>query len=1336
MRNPGGWRTIVLAAAAVGIGSMGEAAVSGRVLGADGSPIPGATVEALEHESAEETGERRAAGRSRTPVLTATSAADGSFTIESTRPFAWVQASAAGHAPAIALADDNAPLQIRLTRAPLRRAVLTAGGKPVAGAIVVWFSGEGAERVVRSAPDGSFEAPDPAQTHAQLAVLHADFAPLLAYVGESGMKSLDQQLETGVAITGSAVDHASGRAVADARLWIDDTWPLARTDAKGAFVIPHVARDWTSTTARTPRLVGTAERKPGPVVIRMKASRSLSGTVIDAATRRPLAGASVAVAASRSSAWGTDSGTTSTALTDARGQYTLSGLAAGRYEPYVGRAGYSHSTDETNRTIDLRSAATARFDAALKRLPQVSGRVEDERHRPVEGALVSLGMKGSPNVYASFSGGFNSMFAAVADASSRTAADGSFTLSIPVEPEPGQDLAAALKDRQLLVLKPGFAAAQAAIEVRGTAPAPLVVTLPQGIELQGRVTGADGSPVAGVAVTAAEDGAMSGVQLPTAMLLKAMKDDGWTTSDGAGGFALRVHPTAHLLYFRKTGYAPKLAPNHDPRPGQPLEVVLDPAARVAGRVTRADGRGVADAQVYTTDSFSWHEAAQATTSADGAFEITDLPPGVYKLSVRHEGTGANTSRTVEAPTTDLQIVLAPTVTLRGRVLDAGSRQPVPRYQLALMSGGDQGSSSRNLDAEDPSGAFSLEDVAIGEARLTISAEGYASKAVSDLTLEEGNEPPLLEVLLEAEAAVRGRVTSQGGGPLAEADVSVKTPRDANVDVTTDEDGEYDLRGVAPGELTLEFSAQGYVTETRTLDSRESTRLDVTLKRGLTLKGEVVKAGVGVPNVSVSARSSAIGASDQSVESGEQGRFVIEGLVPGRYTVSAGSRGEGSAKLEDVNPETSGPIRLTLDRAGTAVIHGKVVGLSGEEFGMAMVSATSEETGVSGQAVIDASHAFRMEDAPAGRVKVRAYASSITAGLARSSRTVELNLAPGSETETVLEFASDDNTITGTVTRDGAGVPFVTVGFGGSAEQGGSARADARGVYQVQLEPGSYQVHVYGDHVSFQTEYVVTASAQFDIDVTGGSIAGRAVHADGGAPVSGVEVSFFRVGGGENKPDGSATTGAQGGFSERSLREGRYRLITSKPGYGQEVRDVEVARGATAEVLFELTPAEGVSVTVVDARDSRPLEAIVVVRDQARRIVANRHSGADATGLLNIPLADGSYLLSTSATGYGTVTVPVTAPTQGLRLGLTPGGTLVIESSRDLKGRVRLVQPDGEEYVRCWCNGIAEIQLKGRRTSVENVTPGSYTVEIVDSPEATSPRAVVIREGQTSTVAIE
>jgi hypothetical protein len=99
---------------------------------------------------------------------------------------------------------------------------------------------------------------------------------------------------------------------------------------------------------------------------------------------------------------------------------------------------------------------------------------------------------------------------------------------------------------------------------------------------------------------------------------------------------------------------------------------------------------------------------------------------------------------------------------------------------------------------------------------------------------------------------------------------------------------------------------------------------------------------------------------------------------------------------------------------------------------------------------------------------------------------------------------------------------------------------------------------------------------------------------------------------------------------------------------------------------------------------------------------------------------------------------VTAPGRGLRVPLTPGGTLVIESARELKGRVRLVRPDGEEYVRCWCNGIAGIELSGRRTTTENVAPGSYTVEVVDAAgkPVASPASVVIEEGRTASLQLQ
>ena len=39
---------------------------------------------------------------------------------------------------------------------------------------------------------------------------------------------------------------------------------------------------------------------------------------------------------------------------------------------------------------------------------------------------------------------------------------------------------------------------------------------------------------------------------------------------------------------------------------------------------------------------------------------------------------------------------------------------------------------------------------------------------------------------------------------------------------------------------------------------------------------------------------------------------------------------------------------------------------------------------------------------------------------------------------------------------------------------------------------------------------------------------------------------------------------------------------------------------------------------------------------------------------------------------------------------------------------KLIMPSGEEYIRCWCNRIAELWLDGPLTTFDNIAAGSYT----------------------------
>ena len=1302
-----------LALLATALASAAHAAVAGRVRGTDGKPVAGVTVTALARESAEERGARHAAGRPRAAVATARSGADGAFRIEAVRPIAWLEARAEGFVPAAATAVDDSLVTFTLRKSETKRGVVRAYGKPVAGAVVVWTA-DGAEQISRTSADGVYQAPDPGTSPAVVLVIHPDFAPLEEPVAGKG-STLDRELTRGSAVTGSVVDGA-GRPVPGAVVVLDGDPPAGRTDARGEFSIPHARAEWSYVTARTESLVGTAARKAGAVVITARPGRSVSGTVREEKTGLPVDGATVVATNSQGLSVSADS--------DARGQYLLRGLPPGRYRIYAGRDGFQTGPAEYRAAdrLDLRAVLAGRRDFTLARQPQITGRVEDEEKHPVDGALVLLGFKDTPAIY-----GADTSFGMEGTAT-RTGPEGSFRLRMPAAGEEAMEF---LKDWSVTALKPGDAAGQA--DRKGVGPGtPVTIRLSRGVELKGRVTAADGAPLPGVAVSAAEDGSFAGMMLPMHVMLAALGGDGWTQTDAAGRFEMRVRPVVHHLSFRKPGHAPRVVRGHDPRTAAPLEVVLDPAALVRGRVARADGGGIAGVTVSATQQMRWL-ASSAVTGPDGSFELGDLAPGSYQLVASDEGLGIRISRTVDAPG-DVQMVLGPTATLRGRVTDAATGLPVARFKLQLTPGEASERQAREVPGEDAGGAFSVADVPVGELGVIATAEGYAARTEA-ITVTADEAGPDLELALTPEAPITGRVTSEARAPIAEATVSVEgaESEEKTAEATTDDDGLYELRGVPAGSVTLSVQAQGYLPEKRTLDTRESARADVTLRKGLSLRGEVLYQGSGVAQAMVSASSSTQGATSQSTQTDERGRFTLDGLVPGRYTVNGYAEGKGKAKVEDVDVERAGPLRLVLERGATAVLTGTIAGLpAGEEAGFVSVIVAGEQ-GESARGMVDAAHAFRIEDAPAGRVQARATATFMS-GTVRTSRAVDLTLAAGSETEIVIRF-SGDIVMSGLVVRDGAPLPGATVGFNAPDATGSTGRTDARGAYEVAgLEPGQYQVTVYGDNTYFATSHLVASSGEFDIDVTGGSVSGRAVRADDGTPVGNVSIALFLEN--ENTPATSTATNGQGLFTARALHEGVYRLITSKAGFGQVVRTVDVPRGGSVEVTLELSEADGISVTVVDARDNRPLDAIVVVRDMARQIVANQHSGVGPDGVLNIPLAPGSYLLSTSAGGYGTVTRPVTAPAQGLTVGLTPGGTLVIESPRDLRGRVRLIQPDGEEYVRCWCNGIAEIELKGRWTSIENITPGSYTVELLETGEGGPRRPVLIREGQTSSVTFE
>ena len=118
------------------------------------------------------------------------------------------------------------------------------------------------------------------------------------------------------------------------------------------------------------------------------------------------------------------------------------------------------------------------------------------------------------------------------------------------------------------------------------------------------------------------------------------------------------------------------------------------------------------------------------------------------------------------------------------------------------------------------------------------------------------------------------------------------------------------------------------------------------------------------------------------------------------------------------------------------------------------------------------------------------------------------------------------------------------------------------------------------------------------------------------------------------------------------------------------------------------------------------------------------------------LPPGRYRFSASADGYGSQTIAAEVPSSDLRIPLPRGSRLLLQSHGNARRTARLIQADGDEYVRCWGNAVAEIRIDSRTTVVEPVATGSYMLEIRQTGAKPRTIPISVGEGETVTVPID
>ncbi len=788
-------------------------------------------------------------------------------------------------------------------------------------------AGSGTPRspVAGAAPDGSAvsPSPDPTDTAPRAATappaalaLRFDADPRGSQRLEGSVIDEDKHTVAGVVVTISTNPQRQVTTEADGSFELTDLLPRPYT-------LVARAKDGTIAGPMTVRVPALE-----PVVMTLHARSALEVTVLAAAGRRPVAGAHVVLRGLAETS----------ADTGAAGTATLTGVPGGMVLLEISAPGFG--PEQQLATTSGVAGQTDRVTVLLSRGAPVEGRVVDSSGAAIAGArvsaepagaLVPLGNDGRAlTVDSGPDGGFR--FDALPA--------GSFRFSAVHAPHaPGSTPAILLDGRT---------------PTRG-----LELRLEAGARLAGRVVSRAGAPVPFAAVRVAPRGAgpFAGVSRQA-----SCDDAGHFSLDGLPRRAhdvLALHDSATSA--RTTVDLAQKAEVLD------LELVLGLDLTISGTVVSPSGAPVAGAQVTamvelgaSTDLEDLRLRGPASEVSDGAgaFTLSGLGPGSYRVRASHEAGGAGGDLWLRpgvvaaAGATGVRVTLAEDGVIKGRVVyDDGT---VPElFSVAA------GAFSPALPFAGGRGEFRLTGVPAGERTLVITGPRITRLLSAPITVTSGAEVDAGTITLTRGRSVRGIVTDGADRPVVGAKVMAGSvlvgdgqklgglPSPGLPVKTTEsaDDGSYEIAGLGPGALSIVADAD--VGRSLVLPIAAGAGDAVVALHLLptgALEGKVSKAGAAVAGALVTAQQHKVPAGRFVVSAGSDGSFRFDRLAPGEYLVSAVElAGVGGAGMEsqrvtvtagasaraDFTLEAGGvTVKLRLRRAGDAKVDSAIVVLVG------------------------------------------------------------------------------------------------------------------------------------------------------------------------------------------------------------------------------------------------------------------------------------------------------------------------------------------------------------------------------------------------------------------------
>ncbi len=516
-------------------------------------------------------------------------------------------------------------------------------------------------------------------------------------------------------------------------------------------------------------------------------------------------------------------------------------------------------------------------------------------------------------------------------------------------------------------------------------------------------------------------------------------------------------------------------------------VKLFPAARLEARIVIAGSEPRSScerphASLHDAAAQRWIELRQ---EPDGLLWAEGVLPGDYKPEIGCDGyqTREKYDNVVIADADVKNVVweVDAGAVIKG-VLRTKSGEPVEDAHVYARTTGGAGRAKTGWGSDETAreGTYELTGLKAGAYKIEVSStkgvapkDGYPVEVAAGATVQK-------DLILDDVGTLTGIVVDASGAPVGNIDINTRLLTGGRAswsgDHSSDDAGVFTIEGMRPGDYRV-YAQRGWSDTLRkpgtTDDAKQGEK--VTIRPGQVatiklvveaqtgvIKGVVVdSSGAPVSDAFVSAarESDAAGAQRTNVQdtrwqwqirpviTGVDGKFAVEKLSPGTYTMRAFRKGGGEAIAEHIEV---GAIDTKLQIKPTGSIEGIATGPAGPPDDLS-ITVNDPVTGLwRSEDFFKTDGRFAVRDLPKGHFRITAESAGINA-------LVELDLAEGEAKTGVTLKLEKLLTLTGKLVELGTTKPVPGIHMSASLADGGGGWSFSSDDEAVTDEAGAFSI---------------------------------------------------------------------------------------------------------------------------------------------------------------------------------------------------------------------------------------------------------------------------------------